>query len=82
MTLEIPDNLSIPCPRCDTPLDITWLEVTAFDTTRKAFLPTDVRCPANPSHDVRSAYAELDWPASLTEEDREWLRMHARRLEL
>lgn len=80
--MEIPDNLVIPCPQCEATLDIDWLEVTSAAGARRAFMPGQIHCPVNPSHNTRAAYAELSWPASLTEEDREWLRMHARRLEL
>lgn len=76
--MEIPDNLSVPCPQCATPLDIDWLEVSQFNRAAKDFMPGEVRCPSNPSHDVSAARQELDWPTHLTEEDRAWLREHGR----
>lgn len=76
--MQIPDNLTIPCPQCGAELRVTWLEVTPFPSQVKDYLPGEVSCPKNPSHDVRSAYQELDWPTTLTEEDRAWLRQHGR----
>lgn len=42
------------------------------------YIPTRLACTANEDHDTRAAYAELDWPASLTDDDRAWLRAHVR----
>lgn len=76
--MKIPDNLTIPCPQCEAPVDVQWIEVTSWDRAVPDYLPGEIRCSANPSHDVRSAAQELDWPTSLTEEDRAWLRQHGR----
>lgn len=76
--MQIPDNLNIPCPQCETPLDVDWIEVSQFSRGAKDYLPGEVSCPRNPSHDVSSARQELDWPTTLTEEDKAWLREHGR----
>lgn len=73
-TKDPADRPASPCPSCDTPVDIEWLEITAMDQSLRQWIHGRIECPSNKRHDVSAAYAELSWPAELTEEDREWLR--------
>lgn len=69
---------SPPCPSCGASLHIDWADVTSFGKPPGSeYLPTGLTCPVNEDHDTRAAWLELDWPESLTEEDRAWLRQHA-----
>lgn len=67
-----------PCPTCGTPVDVDWVEITTFGSTQRQWIHGRITCPRNPRHDVQAAYAELNWPAGLTDDDRVWLRRQSR----
>jgi hypothetical protein len=67
-----------PCPTCGSPVDIDWCEITEFSQSQRQFIAGRIECPKNRRHDIRAAYAELNWPAGLTDDDRVWLRRQAR----
>ena len=67
-----------PCPRCGAPVDIEYADVTTFGKPPGSqHIATALTCPADPHHDTRKAWVELEWPGSLTEDDRAWLRKYA-----
>lgn len=66
-----------PCPNCGTALTIAWVDVTTLGAVRADYLPAGLTCPVDPEHDTSSALRELDWPATLTDEDRVWMRRHS-----
>jgi hypothetical protein len=65
-----------PCPTCGTALTIRWADVTTFASARAEYVPTGLSCPVNEDHDTRAALGELDWPATLSDEDRVWMRRY------